>query len=242
MFKKSLPFINVLLIIGISLVTFKIFLHQALIDVTTPRYFLAAVQNSIVFYCLFVCFSNGKLIPYIKTGMQSKLTLGRLVTISLLVGVIQRLVVIVLVQLQLQLGIGFEIGSNQAQLAGTIWDIFFTAGVIAPLYEEFIFRVLFFTLVLTIVKLCLRTDGQTSYNMVYSLKHPICWITLVLSSTIFSLVHGPDLTSFHIYALGGLLCGILYLKHGYLAAVLAHFSFNFLSILVIPDWFFNLFS
>jgi hypothetical protein len=59
---------------------------------------------------------------------------------------------------------------------------------------------------------------------------------LVITSSLFSLGHGPSLSLFPNYFIGGFLYGILFLRYGYVSAVLAHFTYNVLSM-PVADYF-----
>lgn len=69
------------------------------------------------------------------------------------------------------------------------------------------------------VKEKLFIEKETSYLF--------CWV--VITSIIFSLAHGPNLTNFHFYFIAGLVNGWFFIKYGFLAAWISHASFNALS-------------
>lgn len=52
---------------------------------------------------------------------------------------------------------------------------------------------------------------------------------LIITSTLFSLMHGPTVTNFHYYFIGGLVDGILFLRYGLLASIISHATFNSIS-------------
>lgn len=55
----------------------------------------------------------------------------------------------------------------------------------------------------------------------------VLWITI--TSTVFALAHGPNITNFYFYFTGGALFGWLYLKYGLVSAMLGHMLNNYLS-------------
>ncbi|MCM3390455.1 CPBP family intramembrane metalloprotease (plasmid) [Ureibacillus chungkukjangi] len=55
----------------------------------------------------------------------------------------------------------------------------------------------------------------------------ICWV--ILLSSLFSIVHGPNFLSFPMYFLGGIIFSYLFLRFGFLPAWIAHGSYNILS-------------
>ncbi len=238
--KKSnlLFYLNSLALVLIGIMSLALLYKLSFISRETVTTTLLAVQYAATIYVIMIFGSSGKLKPYIKQGMAHKIKFTHVVFFSLVFGIIQRIFVEFMLKCQDYLGIGFNIGSNQALPTGSIYDVLFVTGIIAPFLEEFLFRVMLFTTVLILVKFIMRVRGQQAFDCVYNLKHPICICTILFSTIIFSIAHGPDITSFHFYALGGLIYSILYVKYGYLAAVLTHFSFNFLSCIILPAWFF----
>ncbi|AZN40410.1 CPBP family intramembrane glutamic endopeptidase [Paenibacillus albus] len=55
------------------------------------------------------------------------------------------------------------------------------------------------------------------------------WMWLFVTAFLFSAAHGLSLISLPLYFFSGIFCGFLFLRYGYLSAVMAHLTFNVLS-------------
>lgn len=140
-----------------------------------------------------------------------------------------------------------SIGSNQYVTSEslTVLGDFIMTSVFVPFNEEVIFRFLLlyyfplfiFQSLLKIRKILNRilpslilVFGKKIYEEIFIKKNRViifAWVTL--TSSLFSIVHGPDLWSFLIYFPGGVICSYLFLRYGFLSAWIAHASFNTLS-------------
>ena len=99
--------------------------------------------------------------------------------------------------------------------------------IVGPFFEEFLFRVVFFT---TIAYILGFIDNKFSYEIskkVFNLKSILCWILIVLGNILFSLVHLPDISNFHLYFIGGVIDTIIYIKYGFYASWLSHGFYNY---------------
>lgn len=59
----------------------------------------------------------------------------------------------------------------------------------------------------------------------------ISW--LIITSTIFSLAHGPNITNFYLYFVPGAIFGCLYLKYGLISCMLCHMFGNYFSPFIL---------
>lgn len=138
-------------------------------------------------------------------------------------------------------------------------------GIVGPFNEEVLFRFLFlfflpyFLLFHTFVKkpLILKEDKHRTlalpilflekiakwlyYRAFYFKDKKIVIIWTFLGSVLFSLAHGPDIYSFPIYFLPGIIYCYLFLKYGLLASWIAHGFGNMLSP-VINSIYYAIFS
>lgn len=60
----------------------------------------------------------------------------------------------------------------------------------------------------------------------------LCWA--LVTSAVFSMAHGPNLQSFYIYFVPGLVFAYFYLRYGILSSMIAHFSINYFSPILWP--------
>ena len=132
-------------------------------------------------------------------------------------------------------------------------------GILGPFTEEVIFR--YFLLFLLPYALLLFLYNKRAiikrfvsesvflfgkklyYNMTNTHSKVTITIWVIFVSSLFSLGHGPDLWSFPIYFMAGVIYGFLFIKYGFFSAWVAHGSFNALSpIMNAVVWiFFNIF-
>lgn len=138
-----------------------------------------------------------------------------------------------------------SIGSNQyipSEELTKLGNIVLT-GIIGPFNEEVLFR--FFLLYLfpysiyffmrNLIdketkksKIRLIINGLYQYIFIKNNKQ-ILFMWIIIVASIFSIVHGPNLWSFPLYFLGGLLYNYLFLKYGFLTAWFAHGLSNIMS-------------
>lgn len=106
--------------------------------------------------------------------------------------------------------------------------------IVGPFNEEFLFRYLSYGGLFLLIKQLpdhpwLRWIHNISDHLFVkkTKEYVIFWV--LLTSTWFSLVHGPNLLNFFFYFLSGVVYGVLFLKYGLLASWTAHGSFNLFS-------------
>lgn len=90
--------------------------------------------------------------------------------------------------------------------------------LVSPVLEEILFRFIGLGIVQTII-----TASQvitTKYVKLFN----FFWIIII--STIFSLLHGPDWLSFPVYFISSMAFSLFYLKYGLMASILVHSSGN----------------
>ncbi|WP_409346939.1 CPBP family intramembrane glutamic endopeptidase [Paenibacillus sp. MBLB4367] len=126
---------------------------------------------------------------------------------------------------------------------------FLFLGLFPGFTEEFIFRFLPYTLLfifLSNLRLNKKIDVQEfktnkdskiqiqlrriidniymGFYIEKKFSYLLVWIILV--SIMFSLAHGPDYKTFYLYFVGGVINSVLFLRWGFLAAMLSHAAFN----------------
>lgn len=131
-----------------------------------------------------------------------------------------------------------SIGSNQYVTSEnlTILGDFLLTSIVGPFNEEVIFRFLLLYYVpliilrsLFIERQILNVTIQKFFYLLNKKNKVIISVWVILISSIFSLMHGPDLWSFIIYFPGGVICSYLFLRYGFISAWIAHASFNAIS-------------
>ncbi|BAU27108.1 CAAX prenyl protease-like protein [Aneurinibacillus soli] len=156
------------------------------------------------------------------------------------------------------------IGSGQVKDDGHLsrFANWFLTCIIAPSNEEFITRFLFYDgvclLLLSMIAPLPREKVKTFnaaqmvlYKMLNlfnimieifvqkifqrSSKLGTC-IYVIVASTVFSILHKPDITNFHLYFLGGVVDWFFFLRYGLIASFLSHATFNASSDMVHKIW------
>ncbi|HDR8221064.1 TPA: CPBP family intramembrane metalloprotease, partial [Bacillus cereus] len=59
------------------------------------------------------------------------------------------------------------------------------------------------------------------------------WSWVILTNIGFALLHGPDISTFYLYFIPGVVDALLFLRLGFLSAWLAHGVFNLCSLTVL---------
>ncbi|MFJ8235764.1 type II CAAX prenyl endopeptidase Rce1 family protein [Ureibacillus sp. NPDC094379] len=171
-----------------------------------------------------------------------------LIALPILISIIELLLVYIYILLPIFFNKEpVSIGSNQYVESETLTSLgdFLLTGILGPFTEEVIFRFLLLYLlpytllrflynerafIKRIVSESVFLFGKKIYkNMTKTHSKVFIIIWIILVSCLFSLVHGPDLWSFPIYFIGGVIPGYLYIKYGFLSAWIVHGSFNALS-------------
>lgn len=125
------------------------------------------------------------------------------------------------------------VGKKQVTVLEDVSDLGMAIGVyiIAPFSEEFLFRFLAFAgAALWIKNLLEGTKWQEQAQLLFAKKRKLVissWV--VITNLAFSFMHGPDLLSFPLYFLGGMVDAIFFIRFGFLSAWISHGSFNFFS-------------
>lgn len=112
----------------------------------------------------------------------------------------------------LEISVPSSVDAMEKGFANYFWFTLFLAVIVAPLCEEFMYRLL----PIRVVKK-------------YTSDMRIIWLVIMLSSTLFGLAHG-SLANIFVQGATGLVFGWIYLKGGYWAAVLTHALYNGLVI------------
>lgn len=127
----------------------------------------------------------------------------------------------------------------QFSITSFIFMAFFPA-----VLEEFVYRFLPFGGMKAILEVVIAKDYKQSnlentsylyrissfiYDVIFIRKNKlILGILIILTSTLFSLLHIPDITNFYAYFISGVLFCFYYLKYGYLGAIVGHAMSNYL--------------
>ena len=109
----------------------------------------------------------------------------------------------------------------------------FSGTILAPFFEEFIFRVVFFTAIAYIVGFIDEKFGLKNSNKILNLKSAVCWVLMIICNILFSLAHLPDASNFHLYFIVGIMVTIIYVKYGFYASWLCHGFYNYFNFAFI---------
>ncbi|MCQ6317115.1 CPBP family glutamic-type intramembrane protease [Bacillus cereus] len=130
------------------------------------------------------------------------------------------------------------IGSSQLTYTSDITEtgFLFLASVIGPFNEEIIFRYSLYSGIFLVL-----ADFKTKflwiekiYNELFKHKNPIyIWGWVVVTNIGFTLLHGPDISTFFLYFVPGTIYALFFLRLGFLSAWLAHGAFNLCSSTVL---------
>jgi hypothetical protein len=125
-------------------------------------------------------------------------------------------------------------GSNQVtNLKGfTENGLIFSVSVISPFSEEFLFRYLpFGGIFLGIVDMEKRYKWikRIHEELVINKNPKYIWFWIILTNIGFAMAHGPDLLSFPLYFIPGIVFSLFFFRYGFLSAWLAHGASNFFS-------------
>ncbi len=117
--------------------------------------------------------------------------------------------------------------------------------IVGPFNEEFLFRYLSYGGLFLLIKQLpdhpwLRWIHNISDHLFVKKTKIYIIFWVLLTSTWFSLVHGPNLLNFFFYFFSGVVYGVLFLKYGLLSSWTAHGSFNLFSN--IMGWLLRLIS
>lgn len=159
------------------------------------------------------------------------------IVIPILVAVITRVFTNILQVIPVLFG-GEAIGIAKGQMnmdTFTPIEKIFVGTIVGPFFEEFSFRVVFFTTIAYIVGFI---DNKFNYSIskkVFNLRSMICWtiIIIIIGNSLFSLSHLPNASNFHLYFIGGIVDTIIYIKYGFYAAWLSHGFYNYFSFTFI---------
>lgn len=157
------------------------------------------------------------------------------IVIPILTAAITRILTNVLQVMPVVFG-GDVIGIAKGQMdMSTFTDVekIFVGTIIGPFFEEFLFRVVFFT---TIAYIAGFIDNKFNYSIskkVFNLRSVFCWTIIIVGNMLFSFSHLPSASNFHLYFIGGLVDTIIYIKYGFYAAWLSHGFYNYFSFAFI---------
>lgn len=109
----------------------------------------------------------------------------------------------------------------------------FVGTIVGPFFEEFLFRVVFFTTIAYIAGFIDNKFGYKLSKKIFNLRSMLCWILIIVGNILFSLAHVPDISNFHLYFIGGLIDTIIYIKYGVYASWISHGFYNYFNFAFI---------
>lgn len=134
---------------------------------------------------------------------------------------------------------GNYIGVGKGQLITSSFkfiDRFTTASLVGPFVEEFLYRVIFFTSIAYMVGFIDSKINKKLSVKVLDLRSLLCWVLIIINNILFSWLHLPDISNFHLYFIGGLVNTIIYIKYGFYGAWISHGSYNLLHLGFLYRW------
>lgn len=108
--------------------------------------------------------------------------------------------------------------------------------LLGPYSEELLFRVVFFTSIAYALGYVDSKFNSNYSNKVINLKSIFCWLLIIIDNILFSLMHCPDSSNFHLYFIPGLVNTIIYIKYGFYGSWLSHGFCNFFHPNLIYSW------
>lgn len=107
----------------------------------------------------------------------------------------------------------------------SFFQVVMAAGILAPLFEELVYRGILFGSLLVLIKQIFKKNPE-----------PVIWVAFIVHTFIFMYMHDGLLFDLPRLA-AGLLFGLLYMKYRFnlLPGIIAHISYN---LMVITMWFF----
>ncbi|MFO8077339.1 MAG: CPBP family intramembrane glutamic endopeptidase [Thermoplasmatota archaeon] len=215
-------------------------------DISFPMSFLIAIsigQSALMFFFLtfvglYLSEKTGFDIPLIKHFLHKKELkekLGSLIGISIGFGILAAVLIIagdyILALIQ-------PTSLNQSNTIPPVWQGFLTS-FYGGINEEIMLRLFFMSfLVFLFIKIKKTSDGQASSLVI--------WIAILISATLFGLLHLPFTASITtitpviilraiiLNAIGGIIFGWLYWKKGLESAMISHFSADIVLHAILP--------
>jgi membrane protease YdiL (CAAX protease family) len=172
---------------------------------------------------------------FFKRFILNKKNIHLAICIPILVAIVMEIVLNIVQYIPLWLGYDvIKPGANQVTtlMGFTEAGLLFSVSVISPFSEEFLFRYLLYGgLSLAIVEAAKRNKLiKKIYNGLFINRNPkYIWSWVVLTNMGFAMAHGPDILSFPLYFISGIVFSIVFLRLGFLAAWISHGSANLFS-------------
>lgn len=216
----------------------------------TPSVYMGTFQWLVIFSV--VIFLNRDILKAVVKSFKRefvKSSSTNIVAVPVVVAVVKNLVISFTRHIPKLLGgeiIG--IGSNQAVITVNTYTLEFVLFYcISPaVFEEILFRYLpyvglaFILNLIVKLKNALKMQRMSIEVLLYPVekfrddlfKHRktyavVIWV--VLTATLFSLAHGPNITNFYVYFVGGVIYGCLYIYYGLASSMIAHMMGNYTS-------------
>lgn len=109
--------------------------------------------------------------------------------------------------------------------------------LLGPCFEELLFRVIFFISIAYVLGFIDTRCKSNLSSKVFNLRSAICWFLIIVNNIVFSLMHGPDISSFGLYFIGGVVDTVIYIKYGFYSSWISHGLYNYFSFIFIYRWF-----
>jgi membrane protease YdiL (CAAX protease family) len=172
---------------------------------------------------------------FFKRFVLNKKNIHLAICIPILVAIVMEFVLNIVQYIPFWLGHDvIKPGTNQVTTLKDFTEIglLFSVSVLSPFSEEFFFRYLLYGgLSLAIVKMANENKLiKKIHNELFINKNQIyIWSWIILTNIGFALAHGPDILSFLLYFISGIVFSIMFLRLGFLAAWISHGSANLFS-------------
>lgn len=172
---------------------------------------------------------------FVNRFLLSKKNLHLSICIPILVSIITEFVLNLLRFVPYWLGYDvINPGKNQVTTLNdfTATGLLFSVSVIGPFSEEFLFRYLPYG------GLSLAFAGMSKeikwlkniYDALFINKNPkYIWAWIIITNIVFAMAHGPDILSFPLYFIPGIVFSLFFLRFGFLAAWISHGASNLFS-------------
>lgn len=218
------------ILLGVSFIFMKV---VGIIQIDAGILYEVVLSGLTVFFVIQVI--NPKLNQCIVNELNFRSESLTVIGIPILTAAITRIITNVLQVMPVLFG-GNAIGIAKGQMNMSTFtpiEKIIAGTIVGPFFEEFLFRIVFFTTIAYIVG---YIDNRFNYNIsnkVFNLRSILCWIIIIAGNILFSLAHLPNASNFHLYFIGGVVDTIIYVKYGFYASWLCHGFYNYFSFAFI---------
>lgn len=222
--KTFIKYFIVAIILGVSFIFMEVL---GIIQINAEILYNTVISGIYIFFIIQVI--NPRLNQCIVNEISFRSDSLEVIMIPILVAVIKRLISNFLQVLPVIFG-GNAIGIAKGQVDMSSYnpiDKIIEGTIIGPLFEEFLFRIVFFTIITYIVGYIDNRFQKSFLKKLFDFKSILCWIIIVVNGSLFSLAHLPDISNFHLYFIGGVVYSIIYIKYGFYGSWLCHGFYNY---------------